>query len=149
MLRLLRFAQLSVRLPVDLPRAFDARLMRLLPPLLPLLLLFFPLFLLLLLLVVLRFACELEVGEADPHFDVIGSREQESVELPRPLQFAVLPLEIDVGLPEELRHVEARLVHGEIEDGPRSLHLAQHPFHFGVLRERQDRSDRAWQTDHS
>mmetsp|Transcript_9622 Transcript_9622/g.23881 ORF Transcript_9622/g.23881 Transcript_9622/m.23881 type:complete len:232 (-) Transcript_9622:1554-2249(-) len=47
----------------------------------------------------------LELGEGDPHLDVLGAVEQRAVQRAGALRLALRDLEVDVRLPQSLRHV--------------------------------------------
>eukprot|EP00982_Pelagococcus_subviridis_P006639 30233-Pelagococcus_subviridis.AAC.5 len=67
----------------------------------------------------------LELRVRHPHLDVLRPVEQALVQVSRPRAFALADLEIDVRLPQHLRHVQNRARDGDLEDGPRALGLPQ------------------------
>ena len=56
--------------------------------------------------------------------DMRGAVEEPCVECARMLMLSFGDFEVDVCLPEELRHVEEGLSDAELEDGARSVELA-------------------------
>ena len=60
----------------------------------------------------------------DEHLDVLRAFEQALVELPRALCLALGDLKVDVGLPEQLRHVQQCLPDPELKQGTRPLQLS-------------------------
>lgn len=135
-LHLFRLPQLPVRLAVNLSRSEHPGGVRLFPRFLMLLLLLLLgiSVLLFLLLVLTGLAGQLEVSQTDPNLHVVRPHQELLIKSARAVQLAVLPLEVDVSLPQEFGHVQPGLADGQVEDGSSTLDLSQHAFHFGVLR---------------
>ena len=67
---------------------------------------------------------ELELRERHPHLDVLRLGEQLAVEVPGLVRLVLLDLKVDVGLPQDLGHVEARLVDGQLVDATGTIDVA-------------------------
>ena len=65
------------------------------------------------------------IGKLRVTSDVISAAEELSVEVTCLVVLRVLRLEVDVGLPQRLGHVEARLRDGQPEDGACARGVAQ------------------------
>ncbi len=71
-------------------------------------------------------------GHPPAHYlDMLCSFEQSPVEFPRERPLLLARLEVDVGLPEQLGHVQRRLAHCQLVDGACPLDVAQQRFEFG------------------
>ena len=70
---------------------------------------------------VLVLQAELKLGQRQPNFDMLSLGQKPPVEVSRAIRLLLLHLEVDVRLPQDLRHVQPRLGDGQLIDGASSL----------------------------
>ena len=73
------------------------------------------------------------IGKSRVTSDVISAAEELSVEVTCLVILLALDLEVDVGLPQRLGHVEARLLDSQLVDGARALRVTQLRLQLRVL----------------
>jgi len=66
----------------------------------------------------------LELAVTGPHLHVPRAFQQSLVQRAHAVSLLLADLEVDVGLPQQLRHVQHGLRHGDLVDGPRAGRLA-------------------------
>ena len=65
---------------------------------------------------------------ADPDLDVANLFQQALEEVSNPIELAALLFKVDVGFPQQLRHVRQLLIHGGFEDGANAVVVLQRHF---------------------
>mmetsp|Transcript_20803 Transcript_20803/g.58533 ORF Transcript_20803/g.58533 Transcript_20803/m.58533 type:complete len:306 (+) Transcript_20803:354-1271(+) len=79
-----------------------------------------------------------KLSVADVDLDMLGAVKQAIVQTPDALVLLLGQLEVNVGLPHDLRHIQEGLFYGQFEDGADTCHLAQ-----GVFKARELHPGRA------
>jgi hypothetical protein len=75
----------------------------------------------------------LELGERNPDLDMAGTAKKALVELASAIVFLLIVLEVDPGLPNQLRHVHRGLVDRKLVDGADAVVILKERLKFGEL----------------